>query len=320
MDHAHRSRPTSGTSRRTLLAALGAGVGAGALALPTPAAAAVAGWSNPTLGTLTSGYKTPSRPTHYGWDIANSQGTPVFALAAGTVRDIRTGSYPGDQTSGPLPGRTGNSVHINHSDNYFSYYGHLYRVLVSAGQQVLCGQIVGLMGTTGNSTGPHLHFEVHRPRLTSVDPRAFLSARGISLGSTAPVGSTGWPSVSSGASGWTVRVIQYLLRGRGVSAVVDGVFGPGLTSAVRTFQSSKSLYVDGVVGPISWATLILPLRRGNSGDLVRAAQTALNARGASILVDGDFGSVTDGAVRSFQNSRGLIADGVIGPVTWSTLI
>ncbi|MFI6229784.1 peptidoglycan-binding protein [Micromonospora echinospora] len=307
-------------SRRTVFAALGVGIGIGAVGLPTAASAAVAGWSNPTLGTLTSGYQTPSRPGHLGWDVANSQGTPVYAVAAGTVRDIRTGSYPGDPTSGPLPGRTGNSVHIDHADSYFSYYGHLHRVLVSDGQRVSCGQLIGLMGTTGNSTGPHLHFEIHRPRLTSTDPRTFLANRGISLGATAPVGTTGWPSVSQGTTSWTARVIQYLLRGRGVSTVVDGYFGPGTASSVRTFQSSKGLYVDGLVGPITWTALILPLQQGNSGDLVRGLQTALNARGASVVVDGAFGAQTTTAVRNFQSSRGLVVDGLVGPVTWSTLI
>ncbi|WP_091452248.1 hypothetical protein [Micromonospora inyonensis] len=76
-------------SRRTVFAALGVGIGLGAVGLPTAASAAVTGWSNPSLGTLTSGYKTASRPGHLGWDIANSQGTPIYAVAAGTVRDIR---------------------------------------------------------------------------------------------------------------------------------------------------------------------------------------------------------------------------------------
>lgn len=317
--------PTLAVSRRRLLvgvAGLTAGVGVGALGLAAPAAAAYAPvWSNPTLGTLTSGYKTPSRPTHMGWDIANSQGTPVYALASGTVRDIKTNSYPGDTTSGPLPGRTGNSVHINHADSYFSYYGHLHRVLVSKGQQVFCGQLIGLMGTTGNSTGPHLHFEIHRPRLTSMDPRVFLANRGISLGSTAPVASTGWPSVSQGTTSWRVRVIQHLLRGRGYTSVAaDGYFGPVTNTTVRSFQSSRGLYVDGVVGPICWAALILPLRQGNSGESVRGLQTALNAYGHGLVVDGSFGSVTVNAVKSFQGSHNLVADGVVGPITWNILI
>ncbi|WP_405095325.1 peptidoglycan DD-metalloendopeptidase family protein [Micromonospora sp. NBC_01412] len=306
--------------RRTLFTALGVGIGVGVVGVPSPAMAAVAGWSNPTRGSLTSGYKTASRPTHTGWDVANSQGTPVYATAAGTVRDIRTNSYPGDTSSGPLPGRSGNSVHLNHADSYFSYYGHLHRVLVSVGQQVSCGQLVGLMGTTGNSTGPHLHFEIHRPRLTSTDPRIFLANRGITLGSTAPVGSTGYPSVSQGASGWVPTVIQYLVRARGISVVVDGVFGPACASAVRSFQSGRGLYADGLVGPVTWTALILPLEEGKSGDLVRGLQTALNARGASLLVDGGFGSVTTTAVRSFQSRNGLVADGLVGPVTWSVLI
>ncbi|MEU4380135.1 peptidoglycan DD-metalloendopeptidase family protein [Micromonospora echinofusca] len=306
--------------RRALFTALGVGAGIGVLGLPSPALAAVAGWSNPTRGTLTSGYKSPSRPGHLGWDVANSQGTPIYATADGTVRDVKTNSYPGDTTSGPLAGRTGNSVHINHADSYFSYYGHLHRVLVSAGQRISCGQLIGLMGNTGNSTGPHLHFEIHRPRLTSLDPRVFLANRGITLGSTAPVGSTGYPSVSQGASGWVPRVIQYLVRARGISVVVDGIYGPGCTASVRSFQSSRGLYADGMVGPITWTALVLPLREGNSGDLVRGLQTALNARGASLLVDGGFGSVTASAVRAFQSRNGLVADGLVGPVTWSVLI
>ncbi|WP_405111302.1 peptidoglycan DD-metalloendopeptidase family protein [Micromonospora sp. NBC_01405] len=306
--------------RRTLLTALGVGIGIGVVGVPSPAMAAVAGWSNPTLGALTSGYKTPGRPTHTGWDVANSQGTPVYATAAGTVRDIKTNSYPGDTASGPLGGRTGNSVHLNHADSYFSYYGHLHRVLVSDGQQVSCGQLIGLMGNTGNSTGPHLHFEIHRPRLTSTDPRVFLANRGITLGSTAPVGSTGYPSVSQGASGWVPKVIQYLVRARGISVVVDGVFGPACASAVRSFQSGRGLYADGMVGPITWTALVLPLLEGNSGDLVRGLQTALNGRGAGLVVDGGFGAVTTSAVRGFQSRNGLVADGLVGPVTWSVLI
>ncbi|MEU1810676.1 peptidoglycan DD-metalloendopeptidase family protein [Micromonospora sp. WMMD1076] len=318
--HEAKSLMHAPARRRTVLAALATGVGAGVVGLPSPALAAVAGWSNPAHGTLTSGYKTPSRPTHLGWDVANSQGTPVYATADGTVRDVKTNSYPGDTSSGPLAGRTGNSVHLNHADSYFSYYGHLHRVLVGVGQRISCGQLIGLMGTTGNSTGPHLHFEIHHPRLTSLDPRVFLAARGIALGSTAPVGSTGYPSVGQGASGWVPRVIQYLVRARGISVVVDGAYGPGCAASVRSFQIDRGLYADGLVGPITWTALVLPLREGNSGDLVRGLQTALNARGASLLVDGGFGAVTSSAVRAFQSRSGLVADGLAGPVTWSVLI
>lgn len=319
----HRGGGTIG--RRAFLTAVTAGVGLGATALPGLATAdvdvlAVAGWSNPTLGRLTSGYKTPERPTHTGWDVANDQGTPVYALAAGTVRDIRTGSYPGDPTYGPLPGRTGNSVHINHANSYFSYYGHLYTVLVSPGQRIACGQLVGLMGATGQATGPHLHFEIHRPRLTTLNPRTFLSDRGIALGSTAPVGTTGWPAYSQGVTTWRVKVAQHLLNARGYGLLPDGYFGAVTTNAVKDFQRRRGLYVDGQIGPITWTALILPARQGDSGNIVKGVQEALNAYGYGLLVDGGFGTVTDTAVKNFQSSHGLYADGDVGPLTWCTLI
>ena len=97
---------------------------------------------------------------------------------------MRTNSYPGDLRTGLLPGRTGNGIIINHADGYRTYYGHLYSVRVAVGQRVSPGEHIGAMGTTGNSTGPHLHFQVHRaaPPLssaTTVDALAFLRAAGL---------------------------------------------------------------------------------------------------------------------------------------------
>lgn len=112
----------------------------------------------PTTGRLTSPYGYRTHPIfgisklHAGMDIANSPGTAVNAAASGVV--ISAGWFGG----------YGNAVLIAHSINgksYVTLYAHLSSISVSGGQVVGQHQMIGRMGTTGNSTGPHLHFEVH---------------------------------------------------------------------------------------------------------------------------------------------------------------
>ncbi|ULQ55116.1 peptidoglycan DD-metalloendopeptidase family protein [Flavihumibacter rivuli] len=94
-------------------------------------------------------YKTVKM--HAGLDFAAPQGTPIYATANGTVR---------------LAGNTGNGygnhVIINHGFGYETLYGHMYRIKARPGQKVKRGEIVGYVGSTGKSTGPHLHYEVHK--------------------------------------------------------------------------------------------------------------------------------------------------------------
>ncbi|MGB9376035.1 MAG: N-acetylmuramoyl-L-alanine amidase [Mycobacteriales bacterium] len=129
-----------------------------------------------------------------------------------------------------------------------------------------------------------------------------------------------WPTVSTGQSGERVRTVQYLLKSRGYTITVDGAFGSGTESTVRSFQSSKGLAVDGVVGPQTWEALVVTVSNGSSGDAVRACQSQLVAHGYSLTVDGAFGSATKSALQSFQSSVGLAADGVCGPDTWAKLV
>lgn len=87
---------------------------------------------------------------HRGLDIDNVEGTPVLAVASGDIK-----AYPWD-------GKTknfGNCVVIDHGNDLYSLYGHLQEIKVSSGR-VSQGQLIGLMGTTGNSTGPHLHLGI----------------------------------------------------------------------------------------------------------------------------------------------------------------
>lgn len=129
-----------------------------------------------------------------------------------------------------------------------------------------------------------------------------------------------WPLVRRGDSGERVRTVQYLLRARGASLSVDGLFGSATEQAVRQFQSARGLSVDGIVGTQTWEALIITTRRGDSGDQVRAVQSQLAARGYGTSVDGLFGAITESHVQQFQAARGLTSDGIVGPQTWCALV
>lgn len=130
-----------------------------------------------------------------------------------------------------------------------------------------------------------------------------------------------WPTYNSGDNGRDVVTIQYLLRQRGYSLSVDGAFGSGTESAVRSFQSTSGLASDGVVGSNTWEALITTVREGDNNNAVRAVQDQLkNQYGYGVTVDGIFGSGTKSAVADFQGKRGLSADGVVGLNTWHALV
>ncbi|GER87900.1 hypothetical protein KDW_20620 [Dictyobacter vulcani] len=129
-----------------------------------------------------------------------------------------------------------------------------------------------------------------------------------------------WPAYSRGSNGENVRSLQYMLRQHGYNIAADGDFGPNTESAVRSFQSSHGLGVDGVVGSQTWPRLIVNTQQGSKGNAVFALQRQLNAHGFSLSIDGDFGSHTGAAVRQYQSSHGLTVDGVAGPNTWLSLL
>ena len=116
--------------------------------------------------------KYPDGTRHDGVDIGVPVGTPVYAAAAGEVVTSRyylTGNYDGSYKNG-----YGNYVMIDHGD-YYTLYGHLqYKKVVSVGQSVSKGQLIAYTASTGNSTGPHLHFEVRKGK-TAVDPMQFFN-------------------------------------------------------------------------------------------------------------------------------------------------
>lgn len=117
----------------------------------------------PTRGVLTSGFGWRWGRMHKGIDIAAPIGTPIVAAAPGVVI-----------TAGWNSGGYGNLVEVKHSDGTVTLYAHNSRVLVRVGQTVEQGQQIAEMGSTGYSTGPHCHFEVHLPGQGAVNPMAHL--------------------------------------------------------------------------------------------------------------------------------------------------
>jgi murein DD-endopeptidase MepM/ murein hydrolase activator NlpD len=124
----------------------------------------------PTKGLFTSGFggrRDPitSRPAfHSGLDISAPIGTPIIATADGVV------------TLAGWDGSLGKSVRISHGFGVQTRYGHMSKLDVQAGQKVKRGQIIGYVGTTGRSTGAHLHYEVYRDG-EAVDPLAYILTR-----------------------------------------------------------------------------------------------------------------------------------------------
>ncbi len=125
-----------------------------------------------TSGRVTSCYGSRWGTLHAGVDIAAPIGTPVYAPEGGVVLQ-----------AGPASG-FGLAVAVEHGDGVITIYGHVNRFFVSPGQSVSAGQQIAEVGNRGQSTGPHLHFEVHTGGLyvNRTNPVPWLSQRGISLG------------------------------------------------------------------------------------------------------------------------------------------
>ena len=120
--------------------------------------------TKPISGTITSRYGVSSsirKSTHTGLDISATTGTPIKAVAGGTVTCASyTGSY-------------GNLVKIDHGNGVETWYGHTSKMYVKVGQKISSGDVIAAVGSTGNSTGPHLHLEI-RINGTHVNPQKYL--------------------------------------------------------------------------------------------------------------------------------------------------
>lgn len=127
----------------------------------------------PTQGFISQGFR---KYQHEGIDIAGASGTPIVAAASGIVVKAGWDDWG-----------LGNALTIKHLDGSITVYGHNRRLLVSKGQEVIQGQIIAEMGSTGNSTAPHLHFEIHPNGQIAVDPLRVLAASTASVTSASRV-------------------------------------------------------------------------------------------------------------------------------------
>jgi murein DD-endopeptidase MepM/ murein hydrolase activator NlpD len=112
--------------------------------------------ANENLKRMASGYGYRWHPIlkyrkfHAGMDFSAEVGTPIYATADGVVKKaLKTGGY-------------GNHIVIDHGYGYETLYGHMEKYIVRKGQKVKRGEVIGYVGNTGLSTGPHLHYEVHK--------------------------------------------------------------------------------------------------------------------------------------------------------------
>ncbi|GAB3297317.1 M23 family metallopeptidase [Parasphingorhabdus pacifica] len=126
------------------------------------------GYIKPADGTFTSGFGARWGSSHKGIDLANSIGTPIKSVSAGEVIN-----------AGPASG-FGQWVRVQHDDGTISVYGHINTIDVNVGQQVGAGEQIATMGNRGQSTGPHLHFEIIQGG-QKINPLPWLESKGISV-------------------------------------------------------------------------------------------------------------------------------------------
>jgi murein DD-endopeptidase MepM/ murein hydrolase activator NlpD len=146
-------------------------------------------WALPVTAGLVSGFRTSSRPTHDGVDLGAARNTPIKAAAAGTVIRVvcNVSTNNCDVDGNRTLSGCGWYAEIQHAGRIVTRYCHMVRKpSVRVGQTVARGQIIGYVGTSGSSSGPHLHFEVHlnappANHANAVSPITFMRARGLTI-------------------------------------------------------------------------------------------------------------------------------------------
>lgn len=151
---------------------------------------AASGWTLPVHGgEVGSGFRTTDRPNHQGVDITVPHDTPIYAATSGTVVRVKCNISPAshgcDRDGSPSTPGCGWYVDLRHAGDVYTRYCHQIRKpLVNVGDQVTAGQQIGSSGSSGHSSGPHLHYEVHlgdETSNTATDPIAFMASVGVPM-------------------------------------------------------------------------------------------------------------------------------------------
>jgi murein DD-endopeptidase MepM/ murein hydrolase activator NlpD len=142
-----------------------------ALRKTRPVPPTIVRWVNPLPGAVvTSCFGMRWGRLHAGVDMAAPTGTEIHAAGAGVV------------VAAGVEGGYGNAVLIDHGDGYLTHYGHMSAITVIVGQRVAAGQQIGNEGSTGHSTGPHLHFEVHQGQYKNpIEPTQWMHLHGVDI-------------------------------------------------------------------------------------------------------------------------------------------
>lgn len=218
----------------------------------------------PAEGTITSGFRTPSRPNHHGLDIAKAGIVPIKAAAAGTVsRSYYSTSY-------------GHVVFIKHNIRgvqYETVYAHMRGRNVSEGQYVAQGTVLGNMGATGDATGQHLHYEIHRPswninKTYALNPANYINCSGGGGGGTTHTqdfATTPWTSLSK---------TFYVAPGGSISVKPSGLSQSPYNIRIRLTNVNTGAYTeetvpsqDGVFVNMRGGTYRVTLYQQNSGNV-----------------------------------------------------
>lgn len=233
----------------------------------------------------------PNGRIHLGVDWWADRGTPILASGSGFVRRKSYSSLGGYQVV--VAYDDGQDWIYYHSDKEFP---------IAVGAKVQEGTVLGYVGSLGAaSSGPHVHVEVYMyPSSNTTNPMDVMDRN-------LWVGQGGIPSGGEVIIGADALQVQLNLRLLGYYlGDLDGDPGPQTKKAIVDFQTAEQLDPDGVAGPIT---------NGRLWQRVKEIQDKLNRLGYSLVVDGENGDATAGAVRDLQSKHGLVVDGIAGPAT-----